>query len=74
MQRSLRPMLLRGSFGVALSLAVVASAATQAARFEGDWRLEEGRLVLIDSADALTQCLTPAAAPLTLLAARTPES
>ena len=72
MQRSLRPLLLRGAFGVAFSFAAVASAATEAARFEGDWRFEQGRLVLVSAAEAMAgQCAAPMSAPLTLVATGT---
>ena len=72
MQRSLRPLLLRGAFGVAFSFAAVASAATEAARFEGDWRFEQGRLVLMTAAEAMaSQCAAPLRAPLAFMAADT---
>jgi hypothetical protein len=70
MHRSLTPLLLRGLLGTALSVAAVAAAATQAARFEGEVRLDQGRLVLLQLPPSDAQCTLPA--PESTLASFTP--
>lgn len=59
MHRSLTPLLFRGLLGTALSVAAVATAATQAANFEGEVRLDGGRLVLLPPAASDAQCSLP---------------
>lgn len=60
MQRSLRQVYIRGSLGTVLSIAAVAAAASQAVSFDGEIRIEQGRLVLVDARDVAKQCLVTA--------------
>lgn len=62
MQRNLNSLLLRGLLGLALSLVAVAAAATQAIRFSGEVRFDQGRLVLVEALPGGASCALAAAA------------
>jgi hypothetical protein len=55
MRRNLDALLVRGLFGAVFSLVALATAATQAASFEGEVRFEAGRLELLAAPEAV-QC------------------
>jgi hypothetical protein len=56
MSHRLDSLLLRGVFGATLSLAVLVGAASQAVGFQGEWRFENGRLVLETVAESQALC------------------
>ena len=60
MHPRLHSVLLRGLLATVLSVVAVAAAATQAVRFEGEVRLDAGRLVLVEQSAADAQCATSA--------------
>ncbi len=57
MQRNLRQVFIRGALGTTLSIVAVAAAATQAAGFDGEIRIQNGRFVLVGGQALAAQCL-----------------
>ncbi len=57
MQRNLRKVFVRGALGTVLSIVAVAAAAAQAAGFDGEIRIENGRFVLVGGQALVAQCL-----------------
>ena len=54
MSHKFRSLMLRGTFGVGLAVLAVTGAATQALGFDGDWRIDQGRLVLTPRSETST--------------------
>jgi hypothetical protein len=63
MAHRLDSLLLRGIFGVALGIAAIAGAASEALAPEREWRFEQGRLVWSERGPSSATCAADTAAP-----------
>jgi hypothetical protein len=63
MAHRLDSLLLRGIFGVALGIAAIAGATSEALAPEREWRFEQGRLVWSERAPSTATCAADTAKP-----------